>query len=487
MIKQANQYLQQGQFTLAENLYRQLLQKNANDIDALWGLGKVALAVDSYQQAYNIFHKCISLRADIYVLWLSFAQACEKLAQIEEAEVALKQAHTLAGENLAVLLPLAIFYCQSGEYDQAKNYFAKIDAIAPMQVQAFCLKVRIALITEFEETAQVLLSQLTGNAHHFSWQESVSLHYAFASLYQNQKNYEQAFKHFCEANKLQLAKTTFSVDDMKGYFQQLESTFDSAYFAQITSSDDKLVKNNKLTPIFIVGQPRSGSTLLEQLLIGHSDIASGGELPFMAGDIAQGIFQITGQHFPQGAAILSKPEYAQQRQNLADHYLTKLQSLAPNAPYIIDKMPANYQSIALIKLLMPQAKIIHITRDAMDVSWSIYSNQFESLEPYFCSLSEIGKYHHAYQKVMSHWQLNIPEFIHTLSYSDLVSAPEQTITAVLNFCGLNYQSNCLEINQQAQHINTLSDVQLRSGIVQNRAKKWQPYQQYLSALFEALT
>jgi hypothetical protein len=243
-----------------------------------------------------------------------------------------------------------------------------------------------------------------------------------------------------------------------------------------------IIEKENLMPIFIVGQPRSGSTLLEQMLCGHSDIKTAGELPFLAGDIAQGVNQITGQEFPLGCKKLT----AEQCRSLGKHYLNRMQEIAPKAKFIIDKMPANYQSIGLIKMLLPQAKIIHITRDVKDVSWSIFTNHFAANEPYFCSLEEITHYHQKYLEVMEHWQNVLPDFVHHISYEELVKKPSGVLAGILDFCGLNFQSACLDFSKQEGYISTLSDVQLRKGMKDNRTKAWKAYEKHLPNIFNVL-
>ena len=122
----------------------------------------------------------------------------------------------------------------------------------------------------------------------------------------------------------------------------------------------------------------------------------------------------------------------------------------------------------------------------MDVSWSIFRNHFESLEPYFCSLEQIAQYHHCYKNVMAHWQCTLPEFIHTVSYQELINDPEKTLTKILYFCDLDYQKECLNFSQQKRHISTLSNVQLRDGIKGDKSRSWQAYQDYLQPLIKAL-
>jgi tetratricopeptide (TPR) repeat protein len=485
LIVQANLLLKQNQITAAESLYRQLLKQNPNNIDALWGLGKVALAFDSYQASYDIFTRCVQLVTNASPLWLSLAQSCQKLKRIEEAEQALLKAYEIKKDSITTLLSLVIFYCQSNQFIQAKKYLDILFSIAPNNIRAFCLKVRINMQSMLDEAAQTFLKKLTEKSDSLTQYEQILLHYAFAQLYQQSSNYKQAFYHFTQANRLQTLQVSFKVADMKGYFSQLMSTFSSTFIDKIKKEQAvNLTQPEKplLTPIFIVGQPRSGSTLLEQMLISHTDISSAGELPFLAGDIAQGIWQLTKQEFPQGCAHLT----VKQRESLAQHYLANMQTLAPKAKFIIDKMPANYQSIGLIKMLFPHAKVIHISRAVKDVSWSIFTNNFDAAEPYFCSMSEIVNYHKNYQQVMSHWQQVLPEFIHNISYEGLVASPKESLTKLLNFCSLSYQEKCLSFENKSRHIDTLSDIQLRHGLQRNIGKGWLPYQEYLPTFFNTL-
>jgi len=485
LINQANLLLQKGQVKQAEPLYRQLLKQNPNDIDAMWGLGKVALALDGYQASYDIFNRCVQLAANMPPLWLSLAQSCQKLHRFEQAEQSLLKAYSIKKDYTPSLLALAIFYCQSNELSKAQKYLDELCTIEPEHVRAFCLKVRMNMQNVLDKYTQNFLVKLTSEETSLSHQDQVLLHYAFAQLSQQSKDYKQAYHHFTQANKLQKSQVSFSVADMQDYFSQLIDTF-SAKYLDIIKREQALNAQASgepvLTPIFIVGQPRSGSTLLEQMLISHSDISSAGELPFLAGDIAQGIYQLTNKEFPEGCKQLTEKKC----ESLGQHYLTNMQTLAPNAKFIIDKMPANYQSIGLIKMILPHAKIIHISRAVKDVSWSIFTNHFDAPEPYFCSLSEIALYHKNYQQVMSHWQQVIPEFIHHINYESLVAAPKEELTKLFYFCSLSFQDKCLRFSNEQRHIDTLSDVQLRNGLKRNESSAWLPYQEYLPDCFNDL-
>jgi tetratricopeptide (TPR) repeat protein len=484
-IELANQYFHKGNIRKAGHLYQQLLMENPQDISALWGLGNVALALDSYQRAFNIFERCLALNSTLPQLYLSLAQASIRLTLFEKAEQALLNAYHLNPTFTTTLFRLASYYCESGDYDTCQRYIVEWQTIDPESVSAFGLLVRINKLsladnnTDYIEAMRLKLDSLSNN---LTKKEKITLNFSFAELYHAAQQYQLAFVHFDLANKLQREDINFSVNDMQAYFSSLVNVFNEDFFESKLISENNAIKKPTLTPIFIVGQPRSGSTLLEQMLISHSKICSGGELPFIAGDVAQAIHQLTGTHFPEACRLLNKTQCEQ----LGAHYLLNLQTLAPSATYIIDKMPANYQSIGLIKMLLPHAKIIHITRNKIDVSWSIFRNNFESLEPYFCSLSEIAQYHQHYQKIMKHWEKVVPTFFHTISYENLVLNPKKEIGAVLNFCQLDFESDCLTLSNDKRYINTLSDIQLRGEIKQNTGNSWLPYQAFLEPLFEKL-
>lgn len=479
-IQQANHYFTQGNYQQAEQSYRQLLSSNPNDVNALWGLGKVALVFDRYQSAYDIFQQCLSLFNKEPRLWLSLSQACQKLMRFNESEKALVTAFKLNDNYLPTLLALAVHYCEAGEYNQAEHYLMLTLVIEPQNMRAFCLLVRINRITMSDELTKILWEKLN-TANKVNEQDKVALHYAFFTLFDKTGDHESAFQQLEQANSLQHKTTDFTVDDMQPFFNALVDTFNQDYFTQLAAKERSAQKEPSKTPnpepniIFIVGQPRSGSTLLEQMLIGHHAINTAGECPFFAGEIAQGIYQLTGQHFPEGCQRLT-PENCD---NLAQRYLKNMQSIQGNSHFIIDKMPANYQSIGLIKKCLPNAKVLHIKRDPMDVTWSIYRNYFAAAEPYFCSLTDIEKYHHCYERVMAHWQVVCPEFIHTIDYTNLISQPEKEMTAALAFCGLTFEKQCVDFSDQQRHISTLSDTQLREGIRQQQTQGWLPYKAYL--------
>lgn len=481
-ITLADLYLAQRQFTKAEQVYKQLLATNRNNLNALFGLGKVALQLNSFQQAYNLFVRCLSVNANQPAIYLALAATCRKLMQTEKTEQALLAAYRLNKTSLNTLTELAVFYCERGHFDKSEQYLTELQTIEPDNIQAFSLLVRMQKVaineSPYKELTAKMLDNVSSDSLQLPSKEKANLNYSFAELHHRAKQYDEAFKYFDKANKIQLAEINFRVADMKPFFKNIVNVFDQTLLNALSTKSQNEENNDTITPIFIVGQPRSGSTLLEQLLIRHSEISTGGELSFMAEDIANGLYQLTGNEFPQACLKINDNH----KSVLREHYLKRIQSIAPEAKYIIDKMPSNYQSIGLIKQLMPHAKVINITRNKVDVGWSIFRNNFAAPEPYFCSLTELAEYHQQYEMIMAHWQNIMPEFIHTISYEELVKNPEIEVRKLLKFCKLDYQERCSTLSENTNLISTLSDVQLRQGIKQTGNSSWQHYEQYLTPI-----
>ena len=223
LIVKANQFLQQGQIKQAERLYRQLLRQNPNDIDALWGLGKVALTFDSYLASYKVFSRCVELAPNVPQLWLSLAQACESLRRYDEMEHALAHAYQLNQDYLPTLQALAIFYCQSNKLDKANKYLNAIIHSEPENIKAFVLKVRIKSQEGLNDYTKAMLEKLS--QEDLSQNEQILLHYAFAQLFHQTGDIEQAYFHFKQANDKQRSCISFSVFDMQDYFASLIKVF----------------------------------------------------------------------------------------------------------------------------------------------------------------------------------------------------------------------------------------------------------------------
>jgi tetratricopeptide (TPR) repeat protein len=483
----AHQHLEAGELALAEQSYQHLLKANIKNIGAMWGLGEVAIAKHSYKRAYDLFVRCLHINAQAVEAYFSLAKTCSALQDFDKTEQALLAIYKINPKLERGLLELAIYYCESGDYAQSNKYLAEIFKLNANHVQAFSLMARLGDLVIGDKN-QALIDKFQGllNLGELSEKDQILLSYSFGDLHHQAKQYNKAYHHYQHANSLQYAKLGFTVKDLAPALDQLPKVFTASFFENYSSkiAEDNGLDQDKtgITPIFIVGQPRSGSTLLEQMLLGHEGIGSVGESPYIGSDIIHGVKQLTGTAFPEGCQLLTD----EHSKALANYYLTSIKAIVPDKPYVIDKMPSNYQFIGLIKQILPHAKVIHIRRDAKDVSWSIFKNNFEAQEPQFCAQVEIGQYHQLYNAVMGHWKSTISEFICDIDYETLVDSPEIELKRLLLFCQLPYQEKCLEFSAEQRVIRTLSDIQLRAGIQKRKSPDWLPYENELTVMFSLL-
>ena len=175
-----------------------------------------------------------------------------------------------------------------------------------------------------------------------------------------------------------------------------------------------------------------------------------------------------------------------QLEELAAVYFNAVLACAPHRPFIIDKLPANFQSVGLISMLAPDAKIINMRRHPLDVGFSIYKNFFNENEPYFCALDEIGEYRRFYEDIMAHWRAVLPGFVHEVRYEDLVARPKEIVSEALAFCGLEWQDACLEYHKARRHVQTLSETQVRQKLSSARVGAATAYAERLKPLTSAL-
>lgn len=474
-LQQAATFLQQGKLREAEAIYRELLQTDPANGMALWGLGRIAAAVQHYDAAIATLSQAAQALPDNHLPLLDLAMMLESSGRHGDAG----SVYQLVRERLPDDKQVRILHVQhmigAGDLDRSVHELQSLLADHSDFVPAWFLLSGLKRFTEHDPDMAAMAALLSQPG--IGKEQQMQLHYALGKARHDGGDWEQAFLHFEQANQLDQARADFGVQEMAGFFGQLREVFDGALLGQVEP-----VTRQGITPIFIVGQARSGSTLLEQMLAGHSEMATVGEVSFLGDTIAGGLKQYTGKGFPGGCSDLT----AEQREEMAEAYLERLRGLQPEATFVIDKLPANFQSIGMIRLLLPQARVLHLRRDPMDVCFSIYRHHFQANEPFFSSQQAIGAYHGYYEEMMAHWNEVLPEFVHTLHYEDLVTDPEAVLRQALSFCGLGWQEDCLEYTSGQRHISTLSQSQVRGPLDQKTGGAWRNYGESLRPLLEAV-
>ena len=287
-----------------------------------------------------------------------------------------------------------------------------------------------------------------------------NLHFALAGAYEKINKTDIAFNHYQLANQNVHSLAPYNHKATDNLFQSIKNFYSAQFFEK---NKNEGIDDN--TPIFIVGMPRSGTSLTEQILSSHSDVFGAGEL----NDI----------------------ELIQQQErginNMADRYLEHLKQYAPQAKHIIDKMPHNFRYLGLIQTMFPKAKIIHCTRNKNDVMWSIYKCNFKGNLPFAFDLKAIEQFYGAYEDLMQHWKNVLPYPVLELRYEDLIENQKAQTKQILDFCGLDWQDSCLDFHKTQRSVTTASAGQVQQPLYKTAVNSWKKYESLLPKEIFGLT
>jgi len=306
--------------------------------------------------------------------------------------------------------------------------------------------------------------------------ERVELHFAAGKMYDDIETYEQAFDHYRLANDL------FDVAfDPAAYAEEV-----SALIA--TYTPDLLARGLEFgldteSPVFIVGMPRAGTTLVEQILSSHPDVYGAGELGTMT-NLTGRVVHLTGDSAPY-------PDCARQLDQegarlLAQEYMESLAAATKTAACFTDKMPKNFLHLGLIALLLPAARVINVQRDPMDTCLSIYFTHFLAHHAYAYNLTNLGLYYRQYQRLMAHWQRVLPLRSMELRYEELVADQVGMSRKLVEFCGLSWDERCLSFHKSDRVVHTTSGPQVRQPLYGSSVGRWHRYESHLTPLVDAL-
>jgi hypothetical protein len=296
----------------------------------------------------------------------------------------------------------------------------------------------------------------------------VHLRFAFGKYFDDVADYEQAFASYRRANDL--AKTGVAAYDSIKHMRAIDRIV--ASHDRDWLSRTRLATHASPRPVFIVGMPRSGTTLAEQILASHADVYGAGELPFWS----------TAARTSDAARAGGENERLI-LERLSAEYTDELRRLAPDASRVVDKMPANFLYLGLIHAALPDSRIIHLKRNPLDTCLSIYFQNFGPGHSYANDLDDLGHYYAEYVRVMDHWRRHLPpEVMLEVSYEDLVRDTEHWSRRMLEFIGLPWDPSCLEFHLSKRPVTTLSKWQARQKITQASVARWRHYEHFLGPL-----
>lgn len=366
-----------------------------------------------------------------------------------------------------------------GESEQAVVFFRNAIALKPDFIEAYK---DLAYTKKFsgleDEDFKRLLALDPQKFSHLPAEQRCKLDFALGKAWQDIKEYDKAFAAFDRANSTLRSSYNYDIAGLEKYFGEIADIFSADFVARHAQSGHESEK-----PIFIVGMPRSGTTLAEQILSSHSDVHGAGELKTL--DAIMSFLQNGKKESLVNSAFMNQLGAPHFRQ-IGQMYVQETEKTAPDVTRITDKMPFNFMWIGLIRLALPNARIIHCRRDARDVALSCFTRMFTELTPWSNDLEDIGRYHNAYDRLMKHWKTVFGDSIYDLDYEALTAEPEKEIRKLLDYCGLEWQDACLDFHDNKRIVATASDTQVRKPIYKDSAGSWKRYEKHIEPLIKIL-
>jgi tetratricopeptide (TPR) repeat protein len=407
--------------------------------------------------------------------WDLVAEIEQDEGRAEPAIAAWDRAIALAPRPAPMLADKANLLLDLGRIDEAAYEFGRALVLAPNHAPALFGQASIARFRrKSPDIAQ--LEELLASGRIEAGDDRLHLHFALGQAYLDGEDPARAFQHFSAGNGLRRSAYAYDVAEDEQLLASIAATFPAEMIAARADVGDP-----GESPIFIVGMPRSGTSLLEQILAAHPDIHGAGELL----QIKRLVLRDLAAQGPFPSVV---PELtADQFRALGRRYVEATAALAPGAKRIVDKLPLNFYFAGLIRLMLPNARIIHIRRDPLDTCLSCYTTLFREPMRYAHDQAELGRFYRAYQALMEHWRRVLPadRFIE-VDYGDLVADPETQARRLLEFCGMPWDDACLRPEHSGRPIRTASRLQARQPVHRTSVGRAGPYRDYLGPLVAAL-
>jgi len=403
------------------------------------------------------------------------ALALDATGRIGEAAAQLREVLSLIPGLLDAYNKLGVTSATLGKFDDAETYFKSALAIRPDFPDALYGLASCSKILSEAQTAAKIESYLAADK---PAEKQTLLHFALGKIYDDLGNYPRAFEHYKKGNDIVDAAAGFDANVWATFLDRIESTFTRRFFSDRTSfgSDSR-------QPIFIFGVPRSGTTLVEQIIGSHPQVATAGELdaiPEMTWNL-QGRFGLEAS-YPECMNELDGKAI----RTLADAYLAEVNARGPAAARVTDKMRGDFVHLGLLALVFPKATFIHCRRDSLDTCLSCYFTRLSPRNGFAHNLRNLGLYYRGYRKLMAHWAEALPVSMLEVGYEDLIADQEGVSRRVIAHCDLEWDDRCLSFHETLRPVHTGSVWQVRQPLYKTAVKRWQHYEAFLGPLRAAL-
>ena len=425
-----------------------------------------------YKSAKINYEKSLDLNNKLPETHNNFANLYELLDDFEKSIKHFKAAISINPNFFVAHYGLGNVYITLGKFDEAKRYLQTSIQLQPKFYSAHRALSHITKYKKDDKHLNVLKKLYEDNSVEF--ERKTELAYALGKAYEDIKNFKSSFKLYKAANLIRRKNINFSINKEKEIFKNIKSVFNLSFFNKYKKSG-----NPDPSGLFILGMPRSGTTLAAQIISSHPEVYGGNELDFLN--------EIVLKQYPDFFSNFKQEFDIDIFKKLGDEYISKIRGLSKKSLRIIDKNPSNFKLIGLIKLILPNSKIILCKRNPRDNFLSIYKNFFSNTDlNYAYDPKEISEYYSLYYDLISYWKKILPNFIYELDYEKLTQHPTAQIKNLINYCNLEWNNSCLEFYKNKRPVKTASFAQVRKKIYKTSVNSWRNYEKYLKDFFRQL-
>ena len=442
-------------------IMEEALKLNPKNIYYLNNMGISQHKNKDFVEAEKYFERALKINPNYINVLNNFGNLKKDLDKVDEAIKYYEKSVNINNNILITNYNLSSMYIQKGEYNKAIKHLKKTLEINPKFTTA---DRTLSLITKYEKNNKHFLTMKEKkNNLKFKDTELIELNFALGKAFEDLKDYKNAFIHIKEANDSKKKLINYNIQKDIDLFKNIKKDFES----------DFKIENiyNKKKIIFILGMPRSGTTLTEQIISSHKDVYGAGELMFLSDMIKEDFYIKTNKNYN-----------LKKFTDLQNQYLDKISLIDNSEKCLTDKAPLNFRWIGFINMIFPNSKIIHCKRNNLDNCWSIYKNNFDAGLGFSFNLTDLGKFYNLYKDLISFWKSKYPEKIYDLKYENLINDHENETKKILNFCELKWDPNCLKHYDNNRLIKTVSTVQARKPIYKTSIKSSDYYSEYLEEL-----
>lgn len=508
----AAEHQKEGRHEEAATLYREVLRNNPKNVDALRMLGVLAFGEGNIDEAERLLRRAVAAAPDFVNAIIDLGLALKEQSRIEEAIECFRQATKLEPKNIkahyqlaqilspaalsdeaidsyekvlelrpkhgGALLGLGHVLKTMGRQEEAVESYRKCIAAKPDRGEVYWSLANLKTYRLSDEDIAEMETRVTGGE--LTDESHVNFLFALAKAYEDRGDYDRGWEYYVEGNAKRRMLEHYDPVRFEMRNDAIINVFDKKFLEENTN-----LGNPDPSPIFIIGLPRSGSTLLEQILASHSMVEGTAELVYIRRvEHSLSKNRVDGVNYPEAVRELREPNF----KSLGQDYLDGAQMhRTEGAPRFIDKMPNNFPAVGLIHLILPNAKIIDARRYPLDSCLSNFRQLYGQGQPFTYDLTDIGEYFLEYQRLMDHWHEVLPGRVLTVQYEDVVTDFENQVRRLLDYCELPWEDSCLRYHETDRPVRTASSEQVRQPVYTKSVHFWRNHEKNLGELAEVLS